>query len=297
MLKHALKVGEESKDLRIDVYLTKTLPEVPSRSFIQKLIESGKVFVNDRTVKPNYKVSVNDRIAVDFELLTTDDLAAEDIPLDIFYEDDDILIVYKPAGMIVHPAQGCYTGTLVNALLHHCKSLSSINTSSRPGIVHRLDRETSGLMVVAKTNLAHARLARQFEKHTVRKRYVALVNGVIEFDEGMIDASLGRHPVHREKKTVVSEEGGKEAKTFYQVLRRFKDRTLVALFPRTGRTHQLRVHMRHLGHSILGDDKYGKKDSFPRLALHAQSIGFLHPVSKKYIEFSSVMPAEFLPEK
>ena len=297
MLKHALKVGEESKDLRIDVYLTKTLPEVPSRSFIQKLIESGKVFVNDRTVKPNYKVSVNDRIAVDFELLTTDDLAAEDIPLDIFYEDDDILIVYKPAGMIVHPAQGCYTGTLVNALLHHCKSLSSINTSSRPGIVHRLDRETSGLMVVAKTNLAHARLARQFEKHTVRKRYVALVNGVIEFDEGMIDASLGRHPVHREKKTVVSEEGGKEAKTFYQVLRRFKDKTLVALFPRTGRTHQLRVHMRHLGHSILGDDKYGKKDSFPRLALHAQSIGFLHPVSKKYIEFSSVMPAEFLPEK
>lgn len=293
---YSLKVDEESHRLRLDVFLTKNLPEIPSRSLIKKLIDAKDVTVNGVVGKANYKVSVGDKIKVTASVMPPSDIPAENIPLDIFYEDGDIVVVNKPVGMMVHPATGQYTGTLVNALLHHCQSLSDVNDALRPGIVHRLDKETSGLMVIAKNNKAHTELARQFAEREVNKQYIALVEGLVEFDEGVVDAPLGRHPRYREKKTVTSLEAldAKEATTFYQVLKRFKDKSLVALFPQTGRTHQLRVHMKHLGHPILGDDKYGKKATFERLALHARSLGFFHPRTAKYLEFSSKVPFAFL---
>jgi len=195
--------------------------------------------------------------------------------------------------MTVHPGAGCPKGTLVNALLHHCNELSSLNDRSRPGIVHRLDRDTSGLIAIAKNNRTHALLAKQFENRIVQKSYVALVEGDVQFDEGVIDAPLGPDPHHREKRSVLS-DGAKDAKTFYKVLQRMKGVSLVLLTPKTGRTHQLRVHMAHLGHPILGDDKYGKSQSFSRLALHAKTIAFIHPRTNQCIEFSSPAPAEFL---
>ena len=263
-----LKVGEEFARVRIDVFLTQQLPKVPSRTFIQRLIEAGQVTVNGKSVKANYKVSAGDEITVEISLKSLDDsIGAEDIPLNIFYEDPWLLVVHKPVGMLVHPVHGHHGGTLVNALMHHCKKLSDVNLPDsdeenfdpalvRPGIVHRLDRETSGLLVVAKDNRVHVRLARQFEQHEVRKKYLALVEGNIEFDEGIIDAPLGRHPKQRDKKAVVYAENSKEAVTRYQVIERFGGKvTLVALFPKSGRTHQLRVHMAHIQHPILGDDK------------------------------------------
>jgi 23S rRNA pseudouridine1911/1915/1917 synthase len=245
----------------------------------------------------HHKILAGDEVVV--ELTEADvswgNIKPENIPLDIFYEDQWLLVVNKPAGMLVHPVHGSRCGTLVNALLHHYQTLSDVNASFRPGIVHRLDRETSGLMLVAKDNVTHVRLARQFEKHRIQKRYLALVAGHIKFDEGVIDAPLGRHHVHWDKRGVSFDEEAKDAKTFYRVIKRFdKPVTLVALFPESGRTHQLRVHMAYLGHPILGDDKYGDRNSFPRLALHAQAICFLHPQTQCEIEFFSVAPKEFL---
>jgi 23S rRNA pseudouridine1911/1915/1917 synthase len=296
MLTHSLVVAPEFSNVRLDVFLTQNLENVPSRSFVQKLIEAGQVTIDSEIVKANYKVTEGETVEVilDSPLGEAPNIPAENIPLDIFYEDDHLLIINKPIGMMVHPATGIYTGTLVNALLHHCQNLSDLNKGERAGIVHRLDKETSGLMIVAKDNLSHARLAKQFEKHEVKKRYIALVEGRIEFDQGMVEAALGRHPIHREKKAVSFDDSAKDAVTYYEVLKRIEDVTLVALFPKTGRTHQLRVHMAHLRHPILGDDKYGRKTTFPRLALHAQSIGFTHPITKQYIEFSSKIPKEFL---
>ncbi len=294
MLKHVLKVSEEDLHLRLDVFLTKNLPEISSRSFIQKIIESNGVTVNQRAVKSHYKVNVGDVVELEIPKSLDTTVIPENIPLNIFYEDEDILVINKPVGMMVHPAPGFYSGTLVNALLFHCQSLSDGSEASRPGIVHRLDRETSGLMVVAKNNQGHVRLARQFEKHKVKKQYVALVKGLVQFDEGLIDASLGRNPRHREKKAVVFYESAKEAQTFYRVKQRFCDKTLVWLYPLTGRTHQLRVHMAYLGHPILGDDKYGQMENFPRLALHAQSLAFFHPRTSCYLEFSTKTPSEFM---
>ncbi len=291
------KVDEEFNQTRLDVYLAQKIEDVPSRNYVQKIIESKKVTVNEDLIESkNYKVTTGDEVVVELEESFDEpqEIKPEKIPLDIFYENEHWLIVNKPSGMMVHPATGIYTGTLVNALLYHCKNLSDYNTAMRAGIVHRLDKETSGLMVVAKDNKTHAKIAQQFQKHEVRKRYVALVRGKVEFDQGMIDASLGRHPIHRQKKTVRFDESAKEAITYYEVLKRHDDTTLIALFPQTGRTHQLRVHMAHLNHPILGDDKYGRKDTFPRLALHAQSIGFTDPTSKRYVEFSSVIPRTFL---
>ena len=290
---YALKVNEENNGLRLDVFLTKNLARTSSRSFVQRLIESHQVTVNGHSRKAHYSVSCGDDIAVNILDVARDSVEPENISLDIFYEDSDIFIVNKPAGLLVHPATGQYSGTLVNALLYRCQSLSDIHAPLRPGIVHRLDKETSGVMVVAKNNSAHVHLARQFERHTVFKRYVAVVAGSVEFEEGFIDAPLGRHPRYREKKAVVF-YNAKEAKTSYRVLKRLKDRTLLALFPSTGRTHQLRVHMTYLGFPILGDEKYGKKNSFGRLALHAQAIGFRHPRSSRYIEFSTKTPLEFI---
>ncbi len=290
---HSLKVDEAHHGLRLDIFLSKNLPDTPSRSFVQTLIKSQAVTVNGKVVKSHHQVSTGDGIEVSAAVAPKTDIEPENIPLDIFYEDECLLIVNKPCGMTVHPASGQYTQTLVNALLYHCESLSDMNTDVRPGIVHRLDKETSGLILIAKNNKTHAFLAEQFEQHTIRKQYIAIVEGVVEFDEGFIDAPLGRHPRHREKRAVVYAQS-KEAQTLYRVKKRKKDKTLIALFPQTGRTHQLRVHMAHLGHPILGDEKYGKKSSFFRLALHAQAIGFIHPQRLKYLEVSSRTPNEFL---
>ncbi len=296
MIRHFI-VDELNKDLRLDVYLVNCLPDLPSRTFLKKLVESGKVKVNgSSSIKVKYKVVLNDKVDVDLDplLLEPQDIKPEKMDLDVFYEDDDIVVINKPVGMTVHPASGGHGGTLVNALLGRFEDLSDLNGGIRPGIVHRLDRDTSGLIIIAKTNVAHARLGRQFEKHTVIKRYVARVAGIVQFDQGMIDAPIGRHDKHHDQRQVAEEGEGKDANTLYQVLKRFPKSTLVALFPQTGRTHQLRIHMKHLGHPILGDEKYGRRESFSRLALHAQSIAFNHPITKQYIEFSCPVPKEFL---
>ncbi len=319
MSTYALKVDPEHDQERLDVYLTQALPDIPSRSFVQKLLEAGSVLVNKKQAKAHYKVRVGDNINVDVaaELLDPHPILPEDIPLDIFYEDEFLLVINKPAGMLVHPAQGVYSGTLVNALLFHCAQLSDfngstrphssgglltinpergrrVNTALRPGIVHRLDKETSGLMIAVKDNQTHAQLARQFQKHIVKKQYIALVDGEVEFDEGIVDAPLGRHSIHHDLRGVQYDDAAKDAVTFYRVIRRHNGVTLVSLFPKTGRTHQLRVHMNHIHHSILGDAKYGRKGSFPRLALHAQAVGFQHPHWKCFVEFSCRPPKEFL---
>ena len=291
-----LTVEEEHQRLRLDVYLTKLLPEAPSRTFLKKLIETGQVEVNGQLVKTHYKVEQDDEIVVNWpEQEIEEELQPEEIPLDIFYEDPHLLVINKPAGLLVHPVPGKNTGTLVNALLHHSKTLSDVNSAFRPGIVHRLDRETSGLICVAKDNVSHARLARQFEKHRIKKKYVALVKGDVAFEEGIVDEALARHPQYFDKRAVsYDERQSKAAKTMYRVLQRFSGKaTLVALFPESGRTHQLRVHMAHIGHSILGDEKYGEKGSFPRMALHAQMLGFVHPQTRNYVEFCTIIPPEF----
>jgi 23S rRNA pseudouridine1911/1915/1917 synthase len=295
-MKQSHTVQEEYKDLRLDVYLANAMPEVPSRMFIKKMIEAGQVKVNGRQEKVKYKVAAGDQIEADIdeEAFAPKDIAAEKMELNIFYEDDDLVVINKPEGLTVHPASGSQSGTLVNGLMYRYQELSDVNGPVRPGIVHRLDRDTSGLILIAKTNVAHARLGRQFEKHTIMKRYVARVQGKVQFDQGVIDVPLERHKKYHDQRQVAREGTGKEASTLYQVLKRFPKSTLMALYPQTGRTHQLRVHMKHLGHPILGDEKYGQKVSFSRLALHAQSIGFTHPITKAYIEFSCPTPQEFL---
>ncbi len=300
MPQNIFHVDDADAQQRIDVYLFKQGSGEISRTAVQRLIAGGSVTVNQRPVKANYRTRAGDEVVVS----TKEDMSPrgtvrpENIPLDIFYEDRAILVIYKPVGLVVHPAQGCPSGTLVNALLYYCQktgqALSDVNTGERPGIVHRLDKETSGLLVVAKSNVYHVRLARQFEKHKVRKQYLALVQGWVDFDEGVIDVPVGRHPVHRDKKAVTFEAGSRAARTYYQVLKRFKTPvTYLALSPQSGRTHQLRVHMAHLGHPILGDTKYGDAGSFSRLALHAQLLGFSHPETKRWIEFSCPPPPEF----
>jgi len=295
-MKQTRTVAEEYKDLRLDVYLAHAMPEVPSRMFIKKMIEAGQVKVNGRQEKAKYKVAAADFIEADIneEDFAPKDVPAEKMDLDIFYEDEDLVVINKPAGLTVHPASGSQSGTLVNGLMYRYKTLSDVNGSVRPGIVHRLDRDTSGLILIAKTNVAHARLGRQFEKHTIIKRYVARVQGKVQFDQGIIDVPLEQHKKYHDQRQVAREGTGKEAITLYQVLKRFPRSTLMALYPQTGRTHQLRVHMKHLGHPILGDEKYGQKISFSRLALHAQSIAFTHPITKATIEFSCPTPQEFL---
>ena len=296
MSTYNLTVQTEDSDKRIDVYLTEQLTDLPSRTFIKKLIDGGHVTINAAKIKAKHKVAEGEQVIVDIPagFLKVEHIAPEEIDLDIFYEDPYLVIINKPAGMIVHPAVGRHTGTLVNALMHYSQRLSDVNSEIRPGIVHRLDQETSGLLVVAKDNITHTRLAKQFQRKEVHKKYIALVEGDINFDEGIIDEPIGRNPKYREKKAVVYNDDSKESITRYKVIKRHKGVTLVALYPKTGRTHQLRVHMMFLKHSILGDDKYGKRSSFPRLALHAQMLGFKHPHTKQFVEFISPPPKEFL---
>jgi len=243
-------------------------------------------------VKSNYKVKLQDEIKVVIADKKEASIGAENIPLEVVYEDDDLAVINKPAGLVVHPAPGNREHTLVNALFNRFNKLSDVNPS-RPGIVHRLDKETSGLLVVAKNNFSHQLLSQQFEKHTIKRVYIALVKGKVEFDEDVIELPIARHPVKRENMAVSFKEEAKFARTHYLTLKRSKEFSLVELKPFTGRTHQLRVHLAFLGHPILGDKKYGKENDFSRLALHAKSLGFVHPRSGKLIEFTSDLPKEF----
>lgn len=278
---------------RIDKYVT---ADGLTRSQIQKLIENGDITVNGRCVKPNYKLRLNDEINITLPEPKEADIKAENIPLDIVYEDNDLLVVNKPRGMVVHPAPGNYEGTLVNALMYHCKdSLSGINGVLRPGIVHRIDKDTSGLLLVAKTNEAHLSLACQLKEKTTKREYVCIVNGLLKSKSGTIDAPIGRHPTSRLKMTVTA-SNSKNAVTHFKVLEYLNNATYVSCRLETGRTHQIRVHMQYIGHSILGDPVYASKDPYHLngQALHARLIGFTHPTSGKYMEFTAEPPQYFL---
>ncbi|MFZ5800522.1 MAG: RluA family pseudouridine synthase [Candidatus Omnitrophota bacterium] len=285
-------VAKEDSGQRLDVFLSKVLPKNTSRTFIQSLIRQGKVTVNHELCKAHKKVKEGDQFKVEFEAASLITVKPQKLPLKIIYEDPDLIVVDKPVGMVVHPAAGNASGTLVNALLYHCKKLSNVNEPLRPGIVHRLDKDTSGVMVVAKNNATHNFLAQQFAEHTISRKYIALVNGNVELDEGIIDLPLGRSRHDREKMTVTFDQS-RQAQTVYKVIGRAKSFTTLEILPRTGRTHQIRVHLAYLGHPVLGDAKYGRQASFGRLALHAAVLGFVHPKTGKYMEFSSPLPKEF----
>ncbi|MBQ2890542.1 MAG: RluA family pseudouridine synthase [Clostridia bacterium] len=281
-------------NIRIDKFLASSLEDF-TRSRIQKLIDEGCVTINDRPVKANYKVKSGERVAVQIPDAAEIDVAAEEIPLDIVYEDDCMLVVNKPQGMVVHPAAGNYSGTLVNALLSYCPdSLSGINGEKRPGILHRIDKDTSGLLLVAKNDIAHKSLSEQIKAHSLTREYRALVHGNIKEDEGTINAPIGRHPVNR-KKMAITEKNSREAITHFKVLERFPGFTYVSCRLETGRTHQIRVHLSSRGHSIVGDKTYGVKDKFglEGQLLHACRVGFIHPISGEYMEFMRDVPDYF----
>ena len=283
---------------RLDIYLAAELPAY-SRSRLQSMIKDGDVTVNGKAVKSGFKLSAGDRILVRHREAVTMEAAAEDIQLDILYEDKDIIVINKPQGMVVHPAAGHYDGTLVNALLHHCGDLSGIGGVIRPGIVHRIDKDTSGILVAAKNDAAHLGLAAQWKVHSIKRVYHAILHGLIAENSGDIDAPIGRHPRDR-KKMAIETKNGKNAVTHYRVIERlpFAQCTYTQLELETGRTHQIRVHMSHLGHPVVGDPLYGPKKSvyLRRLngqALHAKVLGFNHPLSGEYLEFDSELPAYF----
>ena len=267
-------VDDDFEGVRVDKYLGEILPDI-SRSYIQKLLKSQHILVNKCVCKANYKVKTDDIINVDIPEPLEANIVAEDIPLDIIYEDDDILIVNKPKDMVVHPAPGHYTGTLVNALMYHCRdNLSEINGVLRPGIVHRIDKDTTGALIVCKNDYSHNFVAEQLKVHSITRKYVAIVNGVISDDEGTIDAPIGRHEVNR-KKMSINYKNGKNAVTHYKVLKRFKKYTYIECQLETGRTHQIRVHMAYLGHPLAGDSVYGPKRLSPSFQDNAFTQGRL----------------------
>jgi len=286
-------VDAESAKTRIDKYITEGLDEDVSRSQVQLWIADGHVLVNDSPVKANYKVNQGDRIALTIPAPSVVEIVPEDIPLDIAFEDRDVIVVNKPRGMVVHPAPGHVSGTLVNALMHHCKDLSGINGELRPGIVHRIDKDTTGLIMAAKNDKAHASLAAQLKEHSVNRRYLALVHGNISHDQGTIDAPIGRDPQDRKMYTV-TDRNSKHAVTHFTVVERFGDYSLLELKLETGRTHQIRVHMKYIGHPLVGDPVYGKSKGIKLngQALHAAVLGFVHPASGQYLEFSAPMPED-----
>ena len=287
-----LEAEEEAVDERLDKYLGSVLPD-QSRSWLQKLIKKGAVRVNGKAVKASCRLEAEDQIEIDLQEPEELPIPAEDIPLDILYEDADLLIVNKPKGMVVHPAAGHRTGTPVNAVLYHCRGQpSGINGVLRPGIVHRIDRDTTGALVVCKNDRAHVHVAEQLKEHTITRRYVAVVAGVLREDEGTVDAPIGRHPADR-KRMAAGVKNGKRAVTHYRVLRRMKGHTLIECRLETGRTHQIRVHMASIHHPILGDTVYGaSKDPYhlEGQALHARVLGLVHPVTGAYIEVEAPVP-------
>ena len=288
--------SENLNEERIDKVISLKVPEL-TRSRIQNLIKEQKIFVNGEILKSkNYKVHLNDKIKVIIDEPKELNLSPENIPLDIIYEDDDLLVVNKEKGMVVHPAVGNYNHTLVNALLYHCKgSLSGINGVIRPGIVHRIDKDTSGLLIVAKNDFAHLKLAEQIKAHSFSREYEAVVYGNLKSDEGTINEPIGRHKTDR-KKMAIRDENSKDAKTYYKVLKRYKGFTHVRLILKTGRTHQIRVHMAYIGHPVAGDKVYGPKKCISKLngqCLHAKYIGFIHPRTGEFLEFESNLPDYF----
>lgn len=308
---HVFTVDKGQAPLRIDKYLMNRI-ENAVRNKIQAAAKKGNIYVNDQQVKSNYKVRPLDEIRMFFEHPPFDNLlVGEDIPLDIVYQDDDLLVVNKPAGIVVHPGHGNYSGTLINALIHHFDNLPN-NSSDRPGLVHRIDKDTSGLLVVAKTEEAMAHLSSQFAKKTSEREYIALVWGNVEEDEGTIEGNIGRHPKNRLQNTVFTDDeadNGKPAVTHYKVLERLGYVTLVSCKLETGRTHQIRVHMKYIGHTLFNDERYGgekilKGTTFskykqfvdncfkvlPRQALHAKTLGFEHPRTGEFMRFTSEIP-------
>ncbi|MEG2305256.1 MAG: RluA family pseudouridine synthase [Lachnospiraceae bacterium] len=285
----------ESEALRIDRFLAEKLPDY-TRSYLQKLIKEEQVTVNMQIIKTSYKLMKGDTVVVTIPELTVPDILPEDICLDILYEDTDILIINKPKGMVVHPATGHYTGTLVNALMYHCKGeLSGINGVMRPGIVHRIDMNTTGSLLVCKNDMAHQALAEQLKVHSVKRIYQAIVHGVIKEDEGTICAPIGRHPLDR-KKMSINEKNGREAITHYKVLQRFEKYTYIECQLETGRTHQIRVHLASIHHPLLGDDVYGPSKCPYKLegqTLHAKTLGIIHPSTKQYLEVYAPLPEYF----
>ena len=287
-------VSEDDELIRIDKYLSLAAPEL-TRNRIQGLISDGNVTVNGKTVKASYKVCENDVIKLLIPDAVPADIPAENIPLDIVYEDDDILIVNKQKGMVVHPAPGHYTGTLVNALMYHCQdNLSGINGELRPGIVHRIDMDTTGLLVVCKNDTAHNFVAEQLKEHSITRKYQAIVYNAFNDLEGTVEGNIGRHPQDRKKMAITP--SGKPAVTHYKVLKNMGKYALVECQLETGRTHQIRVHMTSINHPLLGDEVYGTKNCPFNLrgqVLHAKTIGFIHPTTKEYVEFDSELPDYF----
>ena len=282
--------------VRIDRCLSDKYTEL-SRSYLQKLLKEQGVTVNGKTVKANYKIQAGDLVQTTLPDLTEPDILPENIPLDILYEDEDVLVVNKPKGMVVHPANGHTSGTLVNAIMYHCQgNLSGINGVMRPGIVHRIDKDTTGALLVCKNDTAHRDLAQQLKDHTIKRRYRAIVAGNLKEDEGTVEGPIGRHPIDR-KKMAINYKNGKDAVTHYKVLERFKNATYIECRLETGRTHQIRVHMTSLGHPLLGDEIYGSGKNPYHLqgqTLHAMILGFVHPRTGEYMEFSAPLPEYFL---
>ncbi len=286
----------EGGGIRIDRYLSDQLQDL-TRSYLQKLLKDGGVTVNGRAVKSNYKVSDGEVIRLEIPEAVEPEIVPEEMALDILYEDGDIVLINKPKGMVVHPAAGHYSGTLVNGLMAHCReNLSGINGVMRPGIVHRIDMDTTGVLIVCKNDKAHNQIAKQLKVHSITRKYYAIVHGVLKEDEGTIHAPIGRHPVDR-KKMSINEKNGKDAITHYRVLRRFRRFTYVECQLETGRTHQIRVHMASIGHPLLGDALYGPaKCPFPGLqgqTLHAGVLGIVHPETGAYMEFQAPLPEYF----
>lgn len=295
MDKFCFTITEELEGERIDKCLSMLIDSL-SRSFIQKLIKEEGVFVNGKAVKANYKVKAEEEVVFELPDSVEPDIEPENIPLSILFEDEDVIVVNKPKGMVVHPAAGHYSGTLVNALLYHCKdSLSGINGVLRPGIVHRIDKDTTGSLLVCKNDASHECIARQLANHSIHRVYHAIVIGELKEDEGTIDKPIGRHPTER-KKMAVNELHGKRAVTHYRVLKRFRGYTYIECRLETGRTHQIRVHMASIGHPLLGDEVYSRaKNNFhlQGQTLHAKILGFVHPVTGEYIETDAPLPEYF----
>lgn len=292
-----INVTAREKGWRLDKFVQEKAPSWISRTYIQKAIKSGEIRVNDEIKKPSYKLKLGDVVFLEFpEKPKEVEILPENIPLDILYEDKDIVVVNKSAGMITHPTPSFTSGTLVNALMYHCKDFQGISGELRPGIVHRLDKDTSGVIVVAKNDKAHQSLSKQFKDRVTEKVYAAIVKGIVKKDYGTIEVPVGRNPVVRTKMAAV--DWGKNALTYFKVLRRFKDATLVFAYPKTGRTHQIRIHMKYIGHPLLGDELYGsgKKDEIygaTRQMLHALRLSFYHPTTEEKMTFVAPLPEDF----